>query len=68
MGGECGRNGVWVLLHPLSPHSKLTPTLGNACLPLCSCHNLAMVAAQLYLAGAMRADLTYNLLNFWCQR
>lgn len=32
------------------------------------CHNLAMVAAQLYLAGALRPDLVHSMLGSWRER
>lgn len=31
-------------------------------------HNLVNVAAQLFLAGAVKADLTYSMLDAWRQR
>ncbi|KAL4421444.1 hypothetical protein ABPG75_010735 [Micractinium tetrahymenae] len=32
------------------------------------CHNLAMVAAHLYLAGALRPDLVFSMLGSWRER
>ena len=33
-----------------------------------ACHNLTMVAAHLFLSGALRADVVHSMLDSWRER